>query len=86
MTTGNSAFLSAFISYPVFIITILIFLASMIILILKRKDLDFIPKALLVALAVLALAIIAFFIYLIVAAGNSHPLWPPTPLMIFQTF
>jgi len=80
MYSGIGEVLISLVSYPVLVGSILIFAISLFFLITKKKTLKKEVKVLLIALAIISLIVIVFFIYLVFAFGNNHPSALPVPL------
>jgi NhaP-type Na+/H+ or K+/H+ antiporter len=80
MSSGAGEVLVSLISYPVLIVSILVFAISLFFLIAKRRNLKKEVKVLLIVLAIISVIIIGFFVFLVFAFGNNHPPASPVPL------
>jgi len=80
MFNGIGGILQHLLSYPVLICSIIAVIASITILIAKRKTIKKSIKIVLIILTIIAILIIAFFIFMVIVSGNNHPEIPPVTL------
>jgi uncharacterized membrane protein len=77
MSNGSGALLSVLLSYPALIMSLVVVVASVALLIVKRRSLSKTTKTLLRVLCAIAALHLIFLIYLMFAFGNAHPVAPP---------
>ena len=80
MFSGIGEVLVNFVSYPVLVCSILVFVISLFFLIAKKKTLNKEIKILLIVMVIVSTIIIGIFIFLVFAFGNNHP--PALPVSV----
>lgn len=79
MTKGIGGLLGSLLTYPVFILSIMIVIASTAWLLLGGRQANKNMKTLVIALLIIALSVVLFSVIMAVAFGSGHPPIPPVP-------
>ncbi len=80
MSSGNEIFLTSFMSYFTLIGSIVVVIASVVLLIKKGRKLGKVIRIFLYILIAVSMLIILFLVITAIGFGNSHPSGSPVPI------
>lgn len=80
MSNGFGEIAINLLSYPILIGSIIVVITSIVLLMLKGKQLSKYTRTFIIALLIMALFIVLYLIFMAIAFGNTPP--PPSPVFI----